>query len=159
MRLLSKHTSHVKCTTIFCSFSSTNTMLDKIEKLIREYTHNTSSETETAGWYVFCVHMLIVAIVTYLLLWSNSLTLLSLGIISWLCIVAQHMIFDGCWMVRLERRLWETKEWYGPWTPVFKTLHFLGMSNNKRTHNLIFVIFALSLTSFAFLRLREMTKT
>ena len=127
--------------------------LNRMEQHIRTLLISYNVNTYTGGWYVFCLHLIVIIIVTYMLLWTNSLTLLLFGILVWASIIVQHIIFNGCWLVRLERRLWETQDWYGPWTPVFRVLNKAGVSNTKHNHNIVFVLFALGLTSVALARL------
>ena len=65
--------------------------------------------------------------------------------------------FGGCWGVRSERKVWRTKEWYGPWTSLFRFLHNkLNIPNDKRIHEAVFVIFAILVLYTTYHRLQTM---
>jgi hypothetical protein len=42
-------------------------------------------------------------------------------------IVALHFYFNGCILVRIERHLWQTSQWWGPWMFIFTPLEYLGL--------------------------------
>jgi len=102
-----------------------------------------------AGWNVFVIHSILVVLVYYLLLWTNSKKGFLIGLIVWISFVLQHLYFDGCWGVKSERRIWRVKDWYGPWTTLFNFLHNQGMPATKSYHNVFFILFTIMLGVFA----------
>lgn len=103
-------------------------------------------------------HIVVMFSLFYIIIWSQSVRLVSIGTIIWLTIIFQHWYFGGCWFVRCERKILNTKEWYGPWTLLFKFCHKLGMPNNAFYHEKVFLIFALLLTYIAFFRIQKLKK-
>ena len=53
--------------------------------------------------------------------------------IIWVMIFIFHVYFNGCILTRLERKLWNTKDWYGPWCLPFKFIEIY--TNKKITRN------------------------
>jgi len=116
------------------------------EELMLRVANNNRS---IAGWNAFILHTFIVVIVYYLLLWTNSKLGFLIGLLLWLSFVLQHLYFDGCWGVKSERRIWQVKDWYGPWTALFNFLHKIGMPATKPYHNVFFILFTIMLSVLA----------
>lgn len=107
-----------------------------------------NGERSAAGWNVFVIHTVLVMLVYYLMLWTNSKKGFLFGLVVWILIVLQHLYFGGCWGVKSERRIWRVKDWYGPWTVLFNFLHSMGMPATNSYHNVIFIISTIVLSVF-----------
>jgi hypothetical protein len=104
------------------------------------------------------IHTAVIAAILWSLMWSSSRTHILVGLALWLTIMVQHWYFGGCWGVRSERRIWRTKEWYGPWTSLFIFLNkTLGARITKRVHEAIFTAFAIIVLCIGTHRLTRIT--
>ena len=73
--------------------------------------------------------------------------------IIWVLICIFHIYFNGCICTRLERELWNTKDWYGPWLVPFKLLESLGIPiTYGLTHN-IFICWGIALIIWILIRI------
>ena len=43
-----------------------------------------------------------------------------IGTFAWIQLILAHLFFNGCIFIRLERHLWNTDQWYGPWILLLK---------------------------------------
>lgn len=116
-----------------------------------------TGDAGTAGGLILLIHTMVVTIIFYWMLWSDSKVLIYIGFVLWISIIAQHLFFKGCWGVRCERHVWKTKDWYGPWTSLFSALHKLGMPNKPMYHNFFFYSFAILATMLGLDRIRHRT--
>jgi len=124
----------------------THMLTSYVERVMLQASNGNRS---VAGWNVFVIHSILVVLVYYLLLWTNSKKGFLIGLIVWISFVLQHLYFDGCWGVKSERRIWRVKDWYGPWTTLFNFLHNQGMPATKSYHNVFFILFTIMLGVFA----------
>lgn len=90
----------------------------KIAKEIFEIFEKTlfifTGSNQISGYIVVFFHYLFVMFL-YLLLISQNKYYYILGAISWLLLILAHLFFNGCIFIRLERYLWNTNRWFGPW--------------------------------------------
>ncbi len=93
----------------------TNDIFIFFEKILFKITKNNN----TSGFIVAIFHYILV-FVTFMLIISKHIGNFFWGIFFWIGIVLLHTFFNGCVFIRLERHLWKTKNWYGPWQiPLF----------------------------------------
>ena len=104
-----------------------------------------------AGTIVLLLHTIAVSAILWMVIWSNRRELKQLGLLLWFSVMVRHWYFGGCWLVRSERRIWRTKEWYGPWTSLFSSLGTLA--NTKTSRSIIFASFAFTILVIGFSRL------
>jgi len=107
------------------------------------------------GYIVCFIHIILVSIPFYFVITSNSLKIIIISQIALILILLQHFYFDGCWMIRLERRLWNTNKWYGLWTYLFNTIEYFGIVdelNRNMRDNIFFIVYSIIL-SFGFYRI------
>ena len=133
---------------------NTHALTSAIERASLRQTNN---NRPLAGALVLLIHTAVVTIILWLILWSSTRAQVYIGLCLWLTIMFQHWYFCGCWGVRSERKVWNTKEWYGPWTSLFRFLHSkLNVPNDKRVHEAVFVIFAILVLYTTYHRLQTM---
>ncbi len=133
---------------------NTHALTSAIERASLRQTNN---NRPLAGALVLLIHTAVVTIILWLILWSSTRAQVYIGLCLWLTIMFQHWYFGGCWGVRSERKVWKTKEWYGPWTSLFRFLHSkLNIPNDKRIHEAVFVIFAILVLYTTYHRLQTM---
>jgi len=71
----------------------------------------------------------------------------------WVIICALHLVHNGCIFTRIERELWESKEWYGPWVLPFTILEKLGIEVTGRLANNIFIFWGIILVIWIIFRI------
>ena len=72
-----------------------------------------------AGPAVVALHLTAVVAIVYMVAVPKTLVPVAIGACLWLLILTAHLFFDGCLMVRVERRLLRDDRWYGFWTVPF----------------------------------------
>lgn len=131
---------------------------NKLVEYIEEITINITKDRGKAGMLVLFFHMLILIILFFLILWSKSAKLVGIGLIIWITIIFQHLYFGGCWVLKCERKIWNTTEWYGPLTTFYQYISDLGLSGTKKICNTFTFLFT-SLTSIiAIVRYKRLNK-
>lgn len=110
------------------------------------------------GTLVLIAHYAIVIFITYLLLWSNTVDKLLLGIAIWVVIMLLHIMNNGCFLVRFERKMFNTDSWYGPWTSFFHLIERFHSFPSRDTQNKIFVAFGILLTLLSLVRLNLLAR-
>tara|TARA_B100002019_G_C21174237_1_gene550181 strand:+ start:339 stop:803 length:465 start_codon:yes stop_codon:yes gene_type:complete len=81
---------------------------------------------EYGGWLVVLIHNVTVIVVLIQIFCRNSKIEVGLGTTVWLFMVFCHFVFNGCILVRLERNLFESKEWYNVWYLLFYFAELIG---------------------------------
>ena len=91
-------------------------LLIKIEKELYKLTKNNN----ISGFYVYLFHIILCASTFFYLFLGNIDSLFYFSLSVWIIIFILHFYFNGCILTKIERHLWNTKTWYGPWTLIFK---------------------------------------
>ena len=92
---------------------------------------------------VTCLHCLGVALIAFLAFISEQRYLVLLGAALWALVVAAHVFFDGCLLIRVERSLLKDDKWIGFWSLVFEPLEAMGFSTDKTSRRRIFTAFGI----------------
>ena len=82
------------------------------------------------GFFVFLFHWGITAIAFFGLISEpcNS-TFFHMSVGLWVAIFIHHFYFHGCIFTKIERHLWDNKQWKGPWSLLpFSTNHLSYIS-------------------------------
>ena len=83
-----------------------------IEHTLRRYL---SKDNRINGFFVFLLHFALQIIVyTILLTFPISSIYFIVAILLWFLIMLSNISFRGCFLLKLERYLWNTQSWYGP---------------------------------------------
>lgn len=72
-----------------------------------------------AGSAVVALHLTAVVAIVYMIAVPRTLIPVAIGACLWLLILTAHLFFDGCLIVRVERKLLHDDQWYGFWTIPF----------------------------------------
>ena len=64
-----------------------------------------------------------------------------------------HFYFNGCIFTRLERDLWNTKDWYGPWILPFNILQELNVPITPALANNIYICVGIAITILIIMRI------
>ena len=129
---------------------ATNNLLNFLVHLLK----NLSVNNSVNGLYVFILHWLILGIPLIKILFGKVDKWFIMSCFIWIIIFIFHIYFNGCILTRLERKLWNTKEWYGPWCLPFT---FIEMYSDKKitrsVANNIFYCWAIFLVFYVLIRL------
>ena len=109
-----------------------NNIFRFFERILLKITDNNS----TNGYIVAFFHYSLVFI-TFMLILSKHIAKFFLGCFLWTGIVLLHTFFNGCIFIRMERYLWKTKTWYGPWQIPLVLFEKLFNITPKTTPNLL----------------------
>jgi len=85
-------------------------ILTYFEYKLKSITH----DNKFNGFLVFLFHYILLFIIYYLLVFFPISFSYYCIVFLWLCIVASNVYFRGCLLTKLERHLWNTKDWFGP---------------------------------------------
>lgn len=98
-----------------------------VEEKLFPHTEN----NKYSGYIVFLIHWIITLFVfSYIFLgeidyWFYLATLI------WFIIIGLHLYFNGCIFTKIERYLWKTKVWNGPWVLLTSLFSFNRLDFNK----------------------------
>ncbi|MAV57154.1 MAG: hypothetical protein CMI79_06510 [Candidatus Pelagibacter sp.] len=108
-------------------------MLEREEKTkiingMSQYIEDLVGDKKYGGWLVVAIHNIIVITILTQVFYCNSKIEVCMGAMIWLLLVGCHLLFNGCILVRLERNLFESKEWYNVWHLLFSFADLIGYS-------------------------------
>jgi hypothetical protein len=87
-------------------------MYRSIEDILRRYV---SYDNRINGFFIFILHSLLQLLVYGFLLFSPIYSWhFIIAFILWVFIMLTNFSFRGCFLLKLERYLWNTQSWYGP---------------------------------------------
>lgn len=127
----------------------------KREEIINEiacYCEELFGSKRKAAVYVVVLHYIIVGSAVGAIIFSNNSTIFRIGVACWASVIFLHNVFDGCFLVRLERALFESKKWYGIWHLFLIPLEMIGYPTTRSLLDLVLVWSGVIVTSIALLR-------
>ncbi len=74
-----------------------------------------SNNAKFNGFIVFILHLIFQIISLYILLFTPISYTFYIVIALWSIILLSNFYFRGCFLTKLERHLWNTKTWFGPY--------------------------------------------
>ena len=95
---------------------------NKIINLSQKLLFKLNQNNEINGIIIFILHCFIIGFFILNSIFGKVNNIYILGILILLCVVFFHLLFRGCILIKLERRLLNSKDWYGPWTFLFRYL-------------------------------------
>ena len=81
----------------------------------REKMNIISTDNKINGFIVFLIHLLFQFISTYFLFFYPISNTFYFVLLAWIIILLSNLYFRGCILTKLERYLWNTKKWFGPY--------------------------------------------
>ena len=96
---------------------------------------------------VTCLHCIGVASIAFLAFISNKTLLVLLGAALWALVVAAHVFFDGCLLIRIERALLNDDTWIGFWSLVFEPLSAMGVEVDRVKRKQVFTAFGIMVSA------------
>jgi hypothetical protein len=128
----------------------TNNLLNFLVRLLK----NLSANNSVNGLYVLIFHWLFLGIPLVKILFGEVDMWFMISCFVWIIIFILHIYFNGCILIRLERKLWNTKEWYGPWSGVFTLVEMCsGKKVTKDSANNMFYCWATFLFFYVLIKL------
>ena len=124
-------------------------VIKEIELGLYPYTN----DNKMSGFFVFLFHILVCGIPLVYLLIGNINYIYFLCIAFWIFVFWLHFYFQGCILVKTERYLWNTKEWYGPWSIIIYPLRNIGIEITKSLIENVFFLYGILLSLFVFKKL------
>ena len=95
-----------------------------------------------------CVGIPLLGLILFKLDWRFYLSGLT-----WVIICGLHVYHNGCIFTRIERELWQSKDWLGPWVLPFYCLERIGISVTSGLANNIFVCWGILVIIWIILRI------
>ena len=105
------------------------------------------------GFIVLLFHWLIVgwAIIYIFLGEVNNYFFIATTI--WLTIFILHIYFHGCILTKIEKHLWNAKDWCGPWSLPFKLFNMINIHVSSEYAKYIYICWACLLIIFISLKI------
>ena len=99
---------------------------------------------------VILIHYLFIYIISYLLFFKKNY-LFILSSLIWVIIFILNYLFNGCIIIRLERKLLNNYNWYGPWNIVIIILeNIFKIKDKKKINSILKYIYLLITILFLF---------
>lgn len=95
-----------------------------------------------------CVGVPLIGLILFKLDWRFYLSALT-----WVIICGLHVFHNGCIFTRIERELWQSKDWLGPWVLPFYCLERIGISVTAGLANNIFICWGILVIIWIILRI------
>ena len=127
----------------------TKIIIDKITKLLYNLTNNNT----ISGLILVIFHWIIISIPLLYLIIGEVNYIYYICCFLLLVIFSLHFYFKGCILTRIERSLWESKDWRGPWIFFFIPLEKLGIEITPKLSENIFICWGIILITICFLKI------
>ena len=127
-----------------------NNIINISQKLLYKLNQN----NEINGIIVFILHCLIIGFFALNAIFGKVDHIYLFGILILLGVVFFHLLFRGCIFIKIERKLLDTKDWYGPWTFLFNSVEYYF--NDKLSINLknnIFICWGIIISTLLLLKI------
>jgi hypothetical protein len=121
----------------------TNFLVKNTQQSLYKITGN----DKISGFVVVIIHWLIIGLpLIYILFGKVNIFYYILSSLVYV-IYCLQIYFNGCILARIERHLFKTTEWWGPWIILFKPLEYIGiyMDTNRANKIINCGIFFLSI--------------
>lgn len=118
-----------------------------------EYLNKLTNDSNVSGNILLIIHWAIVSFsVLYILLGQINIYFY-LSVLVWFIIMILHFYFHGCICIKIERKLWNMKEWKGPWGYLIKLLELMDVEITNKLLNNIFNCWGILFTMFILLKM------
>ena len=128
----------------------------KHTKILIDYFHRKlfklTGNDAISGYIVFLFHYVVAAVALLCILVGNINWMFYLSFVTWIAIFSLQLYFNGCILTKLERSLWNTREWPGTWALIFSTVAKTGVEMTPNLVNNIFICSGIVIFMVGFLR-------
>jgi hypothetical protein len=127
----------------------TTNILEQTEQMLYKFTNNNA----ISGFIIFLFHQIVCICLLYFTITRSLDLLFYITILCWIIIIFFHYYFNGCILIRLERYLWDTKTWYGQWTPLYNLLKIYNIELTQNLLNNMFICGDIVLAIFIIIKI------
>jgi hypothetical protein len=128
----------------------------KHTKILIDYVHRKlfklTGNDAISGYIVFLFHYVVAAVALLCILIGNINWMFYLSFVTWIAIFSLHLYFNGCILTKLERSLWNTREWSGTLSWIFSPAVNTGVEMTPNLVNNIFICCGIVIFMVGFLR-------
>lgn len=107
------------------------------------------------GFIVLFFHWAIVGSALVYILLGEVNTTFFICISIWILIFVMHMYFHGCILTKIEKQLWQAKDWCGPWSLPFKLLEDCVGNFSQTTRQNIYYGWAIALSGLMLFKISK----
>ena len=124
--------------------------LVKVEKKLFTLT----GDNNKSGFLVYLLHV-VVYIFTLVYLFTGKIDgLFYFCLVFWIAIFITHFCLGGCIFTKVERHLWDTKNWNGAWTFLFLPIeNHLANSLSKNFKENIYICWGIIISALLLLKI------
>jgi hypothetical protein len=126
---------------------------DLIVEKTSEYLNKITNNGNISGNIVLMLHWSIVSISMLYLVLGKINIYFYLSMAFWFIIMILHLYFHGCICIKIERNLWNKKDWKGPWGYLIKILEMMNVEITNKLLNNIFNCWGILFTMFILLKI------
>jgi hypothetical protein len=128
----------------------------KYTKLFIEYTQRglfkLTGNDAISGYIVFLFHYVVAAVSLLCILIGDINWMFYLSFVTWIAIFYLQLYFNRCILTKLERLLWNTREWSGTWALIFSPMVNTDTDMTPNLVNNIFICCGIVIFMVGFLR-------
>lgn len=117
-----------------------------------EFLNIITNSPNKSAYILLYIHVILVGLPLIYIFIGNVNIYYYLSVLFWLLIMSLHFYFHGCIFTKIERYLWNSKEWYGPWTYIWQGFNFLGVEITGKFADNIFICWGTFLILFITLK-------
>lgn len=119
---------------------------DKVYATISGVLNKITQDPKKSGFLLFLVHWIFIGIPTVYILFGEVDSKFFACCLVYIIVFLLHFYFGGCILTRIERKLWNTKHWYGPSTFFFLFLDKIGVNMTNERMNYVYLLNAVFIT-------------
>jgi hypothetical protein len=127
----------------------TKYLTEKTKQFLFKITNNDTM----SAYYLIIFHWVITGIPLMYIIFGDVNLFYYLSCLLWICICIIHFYFAGCICTRIERKLWNANDWWGPWIFYFTPLELIGIQITTNLANNIFICWGICLAVIALLKI------
>jgi len=151
------NTTHTKITYIQIRYMLSLEDRKQHTRYLTDITQNTlfkiTKNDIMSAYYLVLSHWIITGIPLAYIVFGDVNLFYYISCLIWIGIFITHFYFAGCICTRIERKLWDTKDWWGPWIFFFTFLELTGIKMTTNLANNIFICWGICLAMIAFLKI------
>ena len=126
---------------------------ENINKIYEELLFKLTKDNIRSGIIVALFHYTGFLLIAYKIIFGELDYLYYFYVFLWIIVVISNVIFKGCILMRIERYLFNNKDWFGIWELIFYPLNKLGIELTRENKKNIFIYSAHIISLFIILRL------
>tara|TARA_Y100000389_G_C17467688_1_gene527131 strand:+ start:3705 stop:4127 length:423 start_codon:yes stop_codon:yes gene_type:complete len=121
-----------------------------IVELVKNNAKKIINNDVICGYIIVYMHWVLTGIPLYFILFGKVNIKFYISCFLWLIIFVAHFYFNGCIITKIEKKIWNMSNWYGPWVLLFTPIEYFGLTITPQIANNIFLFWGFVLTLFTF---------